>query len=145
MPYSMNSSEDMVLVYSVEGNTGAPLNQRYLIYFLLEGTPLCIHMYVCVCILLGRYTVYMEKEMAIHSSILAWRIPGTEEPGGLPSMGSHRVRHDWSDLAAAAPYNIYIYIQYIYNIQYIYIWQYVYITYNIIHTICTYNTYNIYM
>ena len=43
-----------------------------------------------------------EKEMAPHSSVLAWRIPGTGEPGGLPSMGSHRVRHDWSDLAAAA-------------------------------------------
>ena len=41
-----------------------------------------------------------EKEMATHSSILAWRIPGTEEPGGLLSMGLHRVRHDWSDLAA---------------------------------------------
>ena len=40
--------------------------------------------------------------MATHSSVLAWRIPGTAEPGGLPSMGSHRVRHDWSDLAAAA-------------------------------------------
>ena len=39
--------------------------------------------------------------MAIHSSILAWRIPGTGEPGGLPSMGLHRVRHDWSDLAAS--------------------------------------------
>ena len=39
--------------------------------------------------------------MATHSSILAWRIPGTEEPSGLPSMGSHRVGHDWSDLAAA--------------------------------------------
>ena len=36
----------------------------------------------------------LEKEMATHSSILAWRIPGTEEPGGLPSLGSHRVRHD---------------------------------------------------
>ena len=36
------------------------------------------------------------------SSVLAWRIPGTGEPGGLPSMGSHQVRHDWSDLAAAA-------------------------------------------
>ena len=35
-----------------------------------------------------------EKEMATHSSVLAWRIPGTGEPGGLPSMGSHRVRHD---------------------------------------------------
>ena len=36
----------------------------------------------------------LEKEMATHSSILAWRIPGAEEPGGLPSMGSHRVGHD---------------------------------------------------
>ena len=44
----------------------------------------------------------LEKEVAIHCSVLSWRIPGTEEPGGLPSMGSHRVRHDWRDLAAAA-------------------------------------------
>ena len=44
----------------------------------------------------------LEKEMATHSSILAWRNPETEEPGGLPSMGSHRVGHDLSDLAAAA-------------------------------------------
>jgi len=43
----------------------------------------------------------LEKEMATQSSILAWRVPGMGEPGGLPSMGSHRVRHDWSDLAAA--------------------------------------------
>ena len=40
--------------------------------------------------------------MVTHSSVLAWRIPGTGEPGGLPSMGSHRVGHDGSDLAAAA-------------------------------------------
>ena len=44
----------------------------------------------------------LKKEMAAHSSVLAWRIPGTAEPGGLPSMGSHRVGHDWSDSAAAA-------------------------------------------
>ena len=44
----------------------------------------------------------MEKEMATHSSVLAWRIPGMAEPGGLPSLGSHRVGHDGSDLAAAA-------------------------------------------
>ena len=44
----------------------------------------------------------LEKEMATHSSVLAWRIPGTGEPVGLPSMGSQRVGHDWSDLAAAA-------------------------------------------
>ena len=44
----------------------------------------------------------LEKEMATHSSVLAWRIPGKGESGGLQSMGSHRVGHDWSDLAAAA-------------------------------------------
>ena len=44
----------------------------------------------------------LEKEMATHSSVLAWRIPGMREPGGLPSLGSHRVGHHWSDLAAAA-------------------------------------------
>ena len=44
----------------------------------------------------------LEKEMATHSSVLAWRIPGTGESGGLPSMESHGVGHDWSALAAAA-------------------------------------------
>ena len=44
----------------------------------------------------------LEKEMATHSSVFAWRIPGMREPGGLPSMGLHRVGHNWSDLAAAA-------------------------------------------
>ena len=44
----------------------------------------------------------IREGMATHSSVLAWRIPGMGEPGGLPSMGSHRVGHDWSDLAAAA-------------------------------------------
>ena len=54
---------------------------------------------------LGNFTFTfhaLEKEVATHSSVLAWRIPGMREPGGLPSMGSHRVGHDWSDLAAAA-------------------------------------------
>ena len=54
---------------------------------------------------LSEFTFYfhphaLEKEMATHSSVLAWRIPGMGKPGGLPSMGSHRVGHDWSDLAA---------------------------------------------
>ena len=44
----------------------------------------------------------LEKAMATHSSVLAWRIPGTGEPGGLRSMGSCRVGHNWSDLAVAA-------------------------------------------
>ena len=46
--------------------------------------------------------------MATHSSVLAWRIPGTGEPDGLPSMGSHRVGHDQSDLAAAAAVSLYL-------------------------------------
>ena len=49
----------------------------------------------------------LEKEMATHSSVLAWRIPGMGEPGGLPSLGSHRVGHNWSDLAAAAAATMY--------------------------------------
>ena len=48
------------------------------------------------------YAYIYGEEMATHSSILAWRIPGMEEPGGLLSMGLHRVGHDWRDLAAAA-------------------------------------------
>ena len=44
----------------------------------------------------------LEKEMATYSNVLAWRIPGTVEPGGLPSMRSHRVGYDWSDLGVAA-------------------------------------------
>ena len=51
--------------------------------------------------------------MATHSSVLAWRIPGMVEPGGLPTMGSHRVGHDWSNLAAAAAMT--------YNIEHIFI------------------------
>ena len=50
----------------------------------------------------------LEKEMATHSSVLAWRIPRMGEPGGLPSMGSHRVGHDWSDLALAAAAGSYV-------------------------------------
>ena len=51
----------------------------------------------------------LEKEMATHSSVLTWRIPGTGEPGGLPSLGSHSVGHNWSDAAAAAVY-VYVYV-----------------------------------
>ena len=76
----------------------------------------------------------LEKEMAPHSSILAWRIPWTEEPGGLPSKGSHRVRHDWSDLAAAYEQTGRKAIKYdnfnfkiVKNIIYIYVCIYIYI------------------
>ena len=52
------------------------------------------------------YTYLFTVAMATHSSVLAWRIPGMGEPGGLPSMGSHRVGHDGSDLAAAAAFTV---------------------------------------
>ena len=58
----------------------------------------------------------LEKEMAAHSSVLAWRIPRMGEPGGLPSMGSHRVGHDWSDLAAAAAVRI-LKSKYVYGLR----------------------------
>ena len=51
----------------------------------------------------------VEKETATHSSVLAWRIPGTGKPGGLPSLGSHRVGLDWSNLAAAAAAGVFIF------------------------------------
>ena len=55
--------------------------------------------------------------MAPHSSTLAWRIPGTGEPGELPSMGSHRVGHDRSDLAAAAAAASYSWFQVLVNLN----------------------------
>ena len=61
----------------------------------------------------------LEKEMATHSSVLAWRIPGTGDPGGLPSMGSHRVGHDCSDLAAVASYSNFLTFYNFYNSTYI--------------------------
>ena len=62
----------------------------------------------------------LEKEMATHSSVLAWRIPGMGEPGELPSMGSHRVAHDWSDLAAAAAVGLkYLLSQWFLSIKYL--------------------------
>ena len=57
-------------------------------------------MYVVVCSI--TYILCVCVYVCTHSSVLAWKIPGMEEPGGLPAMGSHRVGHDWSDLAAAA-------------------------------------------
>ena len=54
------------------------------------------------------YTYSPEKAMATHSSTLAWKIPGAGEPGGLLSMGLHRIGHDWSDLAAAAAASAYL-------------------------------------
>ena len=69
--------------------------------YIKYDTYIYIYVCVCVCVCVCVLNVCVLT-MATHSSVLAWRIPGMGEPGGLPSMGSHRVRHDWSDLAAAA-------------------------------------------
>ena len=82
-----------------EGN-GTPLQ-----YFCLENPmdggawKAAVHGVARSQIRLSNFTLFfhfhaLEKEMATHSSVLAWRITGTVEPGGLPSLGSHRVRHD---------------------------------------------------
>ena len=73
----------------------AELSQHHLLGFEIAQTQLSNFIFTF-------HFHALEKEMAAHSSVLVWRIPGTGEPGGLPSMGSHRVGHDWSDLAAAA-------------------------------------------
>ena len=63
--------------------------------------PSMCYILCCILVLLWLLLLFLCREMAAHSSVLAWRIPGTGEPGGLPSMGLLRVGHDWSDLALA--------------------------------------------
>ena len=62
-------------------------------------------------VLAFKYCTFSEKAMATHSSTLAWKIPWAEEPGRLQSMGSHKVRHDWSDLEAAAAALLFLFIK----------------------------------
>ena len=81
---------------SVDGHLGC-----FHVLDIVHSAAMNIRVYVPFSILVSSRYI-QEKEMATYSSILAWRIPGTEEPGGLPSRGSHRVGHNWSNLAAAA-------------------------------------------
>ena len=66
--------------------------------FGVQENKVCHYFHCFLIYLPWSDEIRLEKEMATHSSILAWKIPGTEEPGGLPSMGSHRVGHDWATL-----------------------------------------------
>ena len=88
----MNLEDVMLSEIPIHRKTNTALFHLSEIYKLVRLTEAEIRVVVARC---------SEKEMATHSSILAWRIPWTEEPGGLPSVGSHRVGHDWSGLAAA--------------------------------------------
>ena len=88
----MNLEDIMLSEIPIHRKTNTALFHLSEVYKLVRLTEAEIRVVVARC---------SEKEMATHSSILAWRIPWTGEPGGLPSVGSHRVGHDWSDLAAA--------------------------------------------
>ena len=88
----MNLEDIMLSEIPIHRKTNTALFHLSEVYKLVRLTEAEIRVVVARC---------SEKEMATHSSILAWRIPWTDEPGGLPSVGSHRVGHDWNDLAAA--------------------------------------------
>ena len=90
---------------------------RYIyIYIYIQS---CIYIFI-IC---NEYIYSVEKAMAPHASTLAWKIPWTEEAGGLQSMGSRIVGHNWSDLAAAAYIFSHIYVHYIW---WIYIFFFIY-------------------
>jgi len=97
----------LILIYGVcsKLKTILPFNFYLLIIYLaaLGVSYSTWDLHCCKPASLWLWCLGLEKEMATHSSVLAWRIPRTGEPGGLPTMGSHRVGHDWWDLAAAAP------------------------------------------
>ena len=96
MQSERSKSQIIPFVWNVQGKKGGALDSIFKAF-----SPLHLYNYINDLHVTVHFHV-LEKEMASHSSVLAWRIPGTVEPVGLPSMGSHRVGHDWSDLAAAA-------------------------------------------
>ena len=93
-PYSSTlvpDSSTPVLLNPMDGGAGRLQSMGSLSWTWLSDFTFTFHFHA------------LEKEMATHSSVLAWRTPGTVKPGGLLSMGSNRVGHNWSDLAAAFP------------------------------------------
>ena len=102
----LRQSDKMIKFHEESGLHWGPIIYDRLFPIHFSPSVLTIALYVNITQLSDfTFTFHfpaLEKEMATHSSILAWRIPGMGEPGGLSSMGSHRVGHDWSDLAAAA-------------------------------------------
>ena len=97
----------LAIVNSAAVNIGVHVSQFWFPRCVCPAVGLLCRMAVLFSIsswisLGSSHLALMEKKMWTHSSILVWRIPGTEEPRGLLSMASHRVRYDWSNLAAAA-------------------------------------------
>ena len=86
-------NDKMSCLFMAQYDSSVYLSQVYFIHSSKDRYLGCFHTLVVV-----NYAIIdtgvSEKAMATHSSTLAWRMPGTGEPGGLPSMGSHRVRHD---------------------------------------------------
>ena len=100
-------TESLASVYSfllMDGLKGFKLHNSIYIYIYIFFSMKMFTLPMQLVSMFLDSIILLEKEMATHSSVLAWRIPGTREPDGLPSMGSHRVGHDWSDTAAAAAY-----------------------------------------
>ena len=112
--YSLPRDNGYLACFSGEGN-GNPLQYSYMANPMDGGAwQAAVHGVTRSRTRLSNFTFTfhfhaVEKAMATHSSVLAWRIPGMAEPGGLLSMGSHRVRHDKSDLAAAAAVSTFVF------------------------------------
>ena len=104
--FNLSELSTQSLQQFVSYSSGFSTQHWFLWRLLLMGfcsAKLWFSMFVCWCLQFGgQHFALSEKATAPHSSALAWRVPGPAEPAGLPSVGSHRVGHDCSDLAAAA-------------------------------------------
>ena len=92
-----------IITAFLEAKSSCISNTIYVGWILWNKIAGSMHIHLC-SILPDCFQEYFANLNATHSSVLAWRIPGTGEPGGLPSMGMHKVGHDSSDLAAAAAF-----------------------------------------
>ena len=92
---------DLSFLSNTYWNVTESLDWQFQIYLCLLELMILLCMIQRVA-MSSHWAIVWKSVQLTHSSVLAWRIPGTGEPHGLPSMGSHRVRHDWRDLAAAA-------------------------------------------
>ena len=103
LPIALKRNSLDISDFSLSLCTTLFIKSHELCFLFFQSLLSLLQYYFCLVFgLLATRHVALEKEMETHSSVLAWRIPGMGEPGGLPFVGSHRVGHDWSNLAAAA-------------------------------------------